>query len=417
MSALTDHIDRRTAEAEVLNTNNEVAVARAAEEHRELNADEVAAIERDSAAMAAIQADIDRALNAQTAMDRVRETQARVSRQSPLQRVTVTERPADPADVLRDAFPTLGDYMVTVSRALSGDTAAIERIERATADQTTADNPGLIPRPILGPVINLMDTTRPFIASITNRPLPKEGNFDRPVITQHVAIGVQAAEKTETASRKMLIGKLPVVAQTFAGHVDISRQDIRRTTPAIMQIIAEDFAVQYALETDNSAANEFVASVTGAPIMVTTWTASDILAAIFQGAQVPLAAHEAVALPNTLWVSPDVWGGLGGVVSPNGAAIFPSLTPESSTGNVLGLKLVVDPFFPVNTAILGSSRLAEWYEDVDGLLQVADVPLYGQTVGYAGDGAFLNTAPASFVPLTFPITAGAPEAASSKSSK
>jgi HK97 family phage major capsid protein len=341
----------------------------------------------------------------------VQAVRARVPQTPTVQR---TSQEPEHVPTLQDEFPTLGDYMVTVSRALSGDTVAAERIERATADQTTADNPGLIPRPILGPVVNLMDTSRPFIASITNRPLPASGAFDRPVITQHVAVAKQAGEKTETASRKMVIGKLPVAPDTFAGHVDISRQDIRRTTPGIMQIIAEDFGTQYALETDSAAVAAFVASILAVPIVITDWTADAVMGAIFEAAAVPLAAHNAVALPDTFWVSPDVWGQLGSITSPNGNLIFPSLTPGATTGNVLGLRLVVDPFFTPGSGYLGSSRLAEWYEDVDGLLQVADVPLYGQTVGYAGDGAFLNTSPASFSKLSFPPITVAASASKSK---
>jgi hypothetical protein len=323
-----------------------------------------------------------------------------------LQRAAAEPAP-EPDVLLQRAFPTLGDYMITVARALAGDQAAAERIDRATADQTTGDNPGLIPRPILGPVVNLMDTTRPFIASIAQRPLPASGAFDRPKITQHVKVGKQAGEKTETASQKLLLGKLPVVPDTFAGHIDISRQDIRRTTPGIMQIIAEDFGVQYSLETDAAAAWAFELSVEGnAPITVPTWGPADVITALFAAAAIPLRDHIAVALPNTLWVAPDIWAALGGLVSPNGGMIFPSLSPDSNTGNILGLRLVVDAYFAPGTAIMGSNRLAEWYEDVDGLLQVADVPLYGTTVGFAGDGAFLNTAPETFSTLAFPPIAG-----------
>jgi HK97 family phage major capsid protein len=413
---MSAYLDRLTTDFDTITAGIDEILNRAAEENRDATPEETQAIERDQTRADKLQADIDRYGAMEVTRAKVNAVRAKVPQTPQVQRTIQDREPVDPQKVLREAFPTLGDYMVTVSRALAGDQEAAQVIERATADQTTADNPGLIPRPILGPVVNLIDSTRPFIQSISNRPLPASGSFDRPKISQHVAIGKQAAEKTETASRKMIIDKLPVAPDTFAGHVDISRQDIRRTTPGIMQIIAEDFAVQYALETDASAVADFVASVTGAPIMVVSYAAADISRAIFEAAGVALSAHQSLALPDTLWVSTDVWGGLGGVYSPNGAPIFPSLTPESTTGNVLGLKVVVDPYFPVNTSILGSSRLAEWYEDVDGLLQVADVPLYGTTVGYAGDGAFLNTAPETFIPLTFPIQALA-ESASSKSSK
>jgi len=63
----------------------------------------------------------------------------------------------------------------------------------------------------------------------------------------------------------------------------------------------------------------------------------------------------------------------------------------------MGLRLVVDGDFTAGTAVVGAARFAEWYEDLDGIMQVGEPDLLGQLVGYAGYGAFLNTVPAAFV--------------------
>jgi hypothetical protein len=55
--------------------------------------------------------------------------------------------------------------------------------------------------------------------------------------------------------------------------------------------------------------------------------------------------------------------------------------------------------------IMGPSRLCEWYEDVDGLMQVGEPDVLGQLVGYAGFGAFLNVAPPAFSKFTAPVPA------------
>jgi hypothetical protein len=100
-----------------------------------------------------------------------------------------------------------------------------------------------------------------------------------------------------------------------------------------------------------------------------------------------------------------VWGVLGGSHTEQGNPGFPSLSLTSTGGNPLGLKLVVDPHFPAGTMIMGPSRLCEWYEDVDGLMQVGEPDVLGQLVGYAGFGAFLNVAPAAYSKFTAPVPA------------
>jgi hypothetical protein len=99
--------------------------------------------------------------------------------------------------------------------------------------------------------------------------------------------------------------------------------------------------------------------------------------------------------------------------------MFPSLPPESATGgNVMNLGVVVDGYFPAETMILGPRRYAEWYEDLDGLMQVGEPDVLGQLVGYAGYGAFLNTQPSKFTKFTlsFPAGAGATRTPAAKSS-
>ena len=82
-------------------------------------------------------------------------------------------------DIERE-FPTIGDYAITVHRAMTmRDPVAIAALDRATAHQKLADNPGIVPRPVLGPVLNNIEGLRPFINSITRKPLPP-GNSTAP---------------------------------------------------------------------------------------------------------------------------------------------------------------------------------------------------------------------------------------------
>lgn len=404
------YLDRLNSQFDEIREGIDTLVNRAAEEGRDVSDAEQAQVDRDQGRLGELQ----------TAIGHYSDIESRAGQVAALRATTpattVTTRPAPEAeayDVARE-FPTIGEYAVTLHRAMVlRDPAAIEKIDRATDHQKLADNPGIVPRPVLGPVLNNIDAARPFINSISRRPLPA-GTFDRPVITQHVAVDKQAAEKDLTASQKMTIGKLPVQADTFAGHLNISRQDVKWTSPGILQIVFDDFAAVYANATDNEACEDFAASVVNV-LPIDTWDADGIYAGIYGGAENTLGSSN--ALPDTVWVSPDVWGRLGALTTPMGAPLFPGMNPGATSGSPLGFNLVVDRNFPAATMIQGPSRYAEWYEDVDGLMQVGEPDVLGQLVGYAGYAAFLNVLPAAFTKFTVPapVVAAAAGGGTSKS--
>ena len=401
------YLDRLHEQFDEIKGGIDTLVDRAADENRDVTEAESKLVERDRSRMAELSASIEHYEAIESDAAKVGTLRARTGPASGNGRASVrTEPPA--YDIARE-FPTPGHYAMTVHRAQSNrDPEAVAKLGRlveyldrdtVTKHQTTADNPGIIPRPILGPLISDLDGNRPVIASIGARPLPA-GQFDRPTITQHVAIGKQAAEKDRTESQKMLIGKLPVTAATYAGHVNVSRQDVKWSNPQILTILYQDFSDVYAEETDADAAALLSASVTNT-VPLAEFTGAAWYSAIYSAAAGTIGPGKGNTLPDTLWVAPDVWGGLGGLLSPaTGGPLFPSLSPGSTTGNMMGLTIVVDGNLPMSEALLGPARFAEWYEDIDGLMQVGEPDVLGQLVGYAGYGAFLNTKPAAFTKFT-----------------
>lgn len=407
------YLDQLHAEFDELTAGITAVVDRAADDNRDVTDDENERVERDRSRATELESAIKHYTDIEAQQARVSDLRGRVATM-PAQRNAAP--PGEPEYDVEREFPSIGDYAITVHRAMTlKDADAIAKLERATAHQMTTDNAGLIPRPILGPVINLLETGRPFINSITKRGLPT-GKFDRPVITQHVAIGEQAVEKDLTASQKMLVGTLPVTAKTWAGHLNISRQDVKWSSPAILSLVFEDFAAIYADVTDNDACDSFVASITGAAVPIDEASAGGVTEALYAGSAAALSAKG--ALPDTMWVAPDVWAALGGMTNGvTGASSFPSLSLTGTGGNPLGLKLVVDANFAAGTMVVGPSRMAEWYEDVDGLLQVGEPDVLGQLVGYAGFGAFINVAPTAYTKYTMPAPVGGQASASSSGSK
>ena len=157
-----------------------------------------------------------------------------------------------------------------------------------------ADTPGLLPHMIVGSVVNLIDASRPFITGIGGaRPMggiPGK-SFGRPRITQHTNVEAQSAEKAELTSQKMIIEKVPVTPVTYGGYLNVSRQLIDWTQPQIMDIVIQDLAGQYAMETEDATATALLAAATaGATGLGTTPTAEEIAAAYWSAAGAIYAA-------------------------------------------------------------------------------------------------------------------------------
>ena len=60
-------------------------------------------------------------------------------------------------------------------------------------------------------------------------------------VTQHTLVAqAGSGKKTELPSRKMTVTKTPLGADTFGGYVNVSKQDINRSSPAILYMIVND---------------------------------------------------------------------------------------------------------------------------------------------------------------------------------
>lgn len=276
--------------------------------------------------------------------------------------------------------------------AKNRDPAAAQRIMRAlaeyrvVADQKLADNPGIVPVSIVGPVGGELPSARPFIDSVVSRPMPAGGStFNRPVITQHSLVGLQATEKTQLASQKLTITSTPVTKKTFGGTLDISFQDRDWTDPAILAIAVSDLAAVYANETDNAAADGMLAATTGTFVLADAAADGAARAAIMT-ASAQIFANVKMR-PDTAWMSPDEYAKWGAMTNSAGGQVsFPGMQDATTAdgGVLMGLRVVVDGNFAAKTMIIGVSSQVEHYETVGGLLAVTEPTILGYTIAYYG---------------------------------
>jgi hypothetical protein len=289
-------------------------------------------------------------------------------------------------------YRTAGEYIVDRWQAGAGLEEARTRMavyERAAAHQTTPDNLGLIPTPVVQPVINFIDTARPIVSALGPKGVPG-GHFTRPRITQHTDVAQQSAEKTELVSRKMLITGVAVTMSTYGGYVNVSRQNIDWSVPQIMDIVVNDLAGQYAIETEQVTAAALEANATPlAPPLPATPDAAAVSAAVWAAAgQAYTAMQGAGSL--VLAVAPDVMGLIGPLFAP----VNPTNSQSSGfsagsfgsgpVGSISGIAVVMSAALTAGTALMINTAAAEVYEQRIGTLSVTEPSVLGVQVAYAG---------------------------------
>ena len=317
------------------------------------------------------------------------------------------------------SYETPGQYLRDfLTRSNDRDASArLEAYLRAAPHQLLADNPGIVPTPIMGPVVGTATMVRPAWDATTKRPLPAGGSqFQRPIINQHTLVGPQAAEKTALPSQPMKIDPLTVTKTTYGGYVNLSFQDRDWTDPAILDLLVSDLASMYARQVNDAFTAYFETAVVATTPVTDPTTAADWLTAMYTAAGMVNASTN--TFPDTLWVSPDVWAALGSMVDGSGRPMFATISPSNSIGNasptsfsgsVAGVRLVVDSTFSPKTAIMGDSSYVETFEQIGGQVSATEPSLLGVNIAYYGYAAWLVLKPGAFVQFdaaALPLTLG-----------
>ena len=310
------------------------------------------------------------------------------------------------------ALPSAGEYMAAyhiggdtfanINKAVADHTASKKTaLQAAAGDVLTTDTPGLLPVPVLGPLVQDLNFIRPVVEALGARAYPDGGaskTFIRPTITTHTSVAAQANELAAASATTMVIASNSVSKTTLAGQVTLSIQDIDFTSPAAMQLILNDLMGEYMIASDNFAADNLLTAASASGV----WdgTVADLLKSVYDSA-VDISNGRNFT-PTHMFVSPDVWGQLGQLADTTGRPVFPfigaGLTGQNAlgggnatswNGNPLGLQLVVDSNFAAKTMIItrvgqGSGDAFEFYESIRGLMSVEVPATLGRTMSFHG---------------------------------
>ncbi len=300
------------------------------------------------------------------------------------------------------AYHIGGDTFANINKAVAEYTASKKTaLQAAAGDVLTTDTAGLLPVPVLGPLVQDLNFIRPVVEALGARAYPDGGaqkTFVRPTITTHTSVAAQANELGAASATTMVIASNTVSKTTLAGQVTLSVQDIDFTSPAAMQLILNDLMGEYMIASDNFAADALLTAANSSGV----WdgTVADLLKSVYDSA-VDISNGRNFT-PTHMFVSPDVWGQLGQLADTTGRPVFPFIgagltgqnalgnaTAGSWNGNPLGLQLVVDSNFAAKTMIItrvgqGSGDAFEFYEAIRGLMSVEVPATLGRTMSFHG---------------------------------
>src|SRR5262245_8798166 len=376
-------LSRLVAEIEEKQTFIDGVVEDAEKEGRDLNAQEMELATRARTRVGELQPQVDQLIELRRMGS---ESRAKIAELAPFMRDREEQRPKE------IEYRSAGEYALDLWRAGLGQGEARQRLEiynRAAAHQVTGDNPGLIPSPIVGPVVSFIDSNRPLVTRLGPRQLPGQ-NWSRPKVTQHVTVSTQSAEKAELVSQKMTITKLTGTAVTYGGYVNVSRQNIDFTQPGVMDLVINDLAAVYAVQTEAAAFTTFDAAATaGVAIPTGAATAAGVMTSLWDAVSKIYTASKGAGQVFAI-TGPDMLPILGPVFPPYNPqnAVSPGLAAgdfgTGLVGSLSGVPLYVSAGCGTLRILVFSTAAAEVYEDRIGSLQVVEPSVLGLQCAYAG---------------------------------
>ena len=387
-------IERLEREIEERSAYIEGAIGNAQDQDRDLTAPEIENTKAARERIKAVEMQLNDLYESRSRMATARQRAVDVHREFDKVRNQVDSGPVE--------YRSTGEYLVDYIAGSVGSRDAMERLElytRAAAHQKTSDNLGVVPDPIVGGVINFIDASRPAVAWLGPQNLPS-ATWYRPKVTQRTLVGAQgsagaaADEKAELVSQKMVITRLTGNAVTYGGYVNVSRQDIDFAQPSMLDVVVNDLASQYAIQTEavlgtliqTQANNVEVAGAAGSETATTLaaalWTATANVYTAVKG-----AGRLALIVPPSRL---GLWGQLFAPVNPQNAQSTGFQAGDFGTGvigNISGVPVICSPGYPTVANHLGSvvsTAAIEVYEQRVGALQVTEPSVLGVQVAYAG---------------------------------
>lgn len=281
---------------------------------------------------------------------------------------------------------------------LNGGTGAVKA---ALADVLVADLPGTQPDGYLGELWSARRVARPFIDSITNKPLPAGLKIYgwrwlvRPEVRSY------AGNKTPIHSNKPKTELVDADPRRWAGGWDVDRMLIDRGGPDIIEALWQGAVDDYALQTETQVAIDLLAAATA--VAGSTSLTSALVGLGSQAAGIGASI-------GFVGFAPDVWSGFANLTRdevPWWLGAGDSINIGTTEGTAGGMRLFSDASLAPGVVLAGDRNAATYYEETPPVrVNAVDLANGGVDLGLFGyDGLIVNDARAL---LKTTVTAPAP---------
>jgi hypothetical protein len=190
----------------------------------------------------------------------------------------------------------------------------LQLAKRTPANTLSSNIPGISVAQHIDQIFQVINTSRPIVASATQADLVR-GTLTYPSVDTKPIVSVQSTQKTEAGNQGMAVSLKTATASTYLGGGDLSWQAINWSTPNALDLWFQLAAADYALKTEQDAAA--VIMHTGHAIS-SAWNAAsgnfaDFLSAIGRAAADVWANSGRVA--DTVYMSMDAYWYVFGLTS------------------------------------------------------------------------------------------------------
>ena len=249
-----------------------------------------------------------------------------------------TIRPAAPVEVQTGPrFESFGHFVRAVALG-QVETDERETFQRALADITSVQTPGLLREGWINDVIDLGRTLAPTVNNWRSRPLPSsDWTVSQPIVETRPTVAKQTAEKTDIESTAATIAVQQWTIDTFAGGNDISVQALTRGTPDLLDELMRLYRRELA-HTVNAAAvaalNAAAAvGVSGNTALAYT-NAAGFDALVIEASATFLASMRRPA--DVMALSVELWQDLATAKDTTGRPLYPTISPMNASGTMTG---------------------------------------------------------------------------------
>ncbi len=261
------------------------------------------------------------------------------------------------AEFARDVILTGQGREASKIKGILGDNQEIERAEqrlqllkRVPANTLSSNVPGLIPQQHIAQIFQVIDTSRPLVATAQRTTLVR-GTLAYPRVDTKPVVAVQASEKTEAGNTGLAISMQTTTASTYLGGGDLSWQAINWSTPDALDLWFRIAGADYALKTEQDAGqamqHQAFTHAISSPL-ASTPTFAQFMTAI--GAGYAKVFADSARIANTLYVAPDRFGYILGLTSDQ----FSQFT-SASQSQVGPLRVVVTRGMDAGVMVVGDS--------------------------------------------------------------